>query len=123
MNQQVFNDLASVSIFHFCDVLYKDKAIQAAKRLVKLGMIESLDDAENAYSQYEKMVVDYVQERIPELKRTYDYYGAVCLSDHQGWNAPKQAPFAGDSQARIMWFDDFSALKEYTGDQMKTPCT
>lgn len=116
MNEQLFTDLSHVVIYHYADMLYKEKAKQAAKRLVKQGIITSLDDICAAYDQYEEMVIDYAKNHLPDdYDVTHDYWGAKCITNQKGWNAPKtNTLYAGDGQGQIMLFDGFQALKEYT---------
>lgn len=123
MNEQHFTDLARVSIYHFCDVEYEREAKLALSRLHGAGVISSLvleDVGEEAYAKYEAMVVEYALDHLPkgyELRR--DYWGAKIISNDHGWSSPKTGLYAGDSMGRIMWFDSFAALKEYTERQLE----
>jgi hypothetical protein len=116
----LFDDLAVVVIYHFCDVRYKQRAEQAARRLTCLKIINGLDDAETAYQKYEDAVVTYAKEHLPtNYDVRYDYYGAKVITNDHGWKAPKIGLYAGDSPGRIMLFDNFVALQEYTEEKIK----
>lgn len=121
MDVELFNDLATLSIFHYVDVATKKKAKEAAKRLFKKNKIVSEvgNDAENAYSQYEALVIEYAEDNLPkDYKLCNDYYGAKCFSNAPGWNAPKTGLFSGDSHDRIMFFENFEAMEQYTKEKV-----
>jgi hypothetical protein len=117
--KQLFNDLAAVSIYHFADVLYKTRAQRAARRLARQGFISNINDAETAYRQYEEAVIEYALANLPgDYKARHDYWGARCISNAKTMNAPRQSLFAGDNIGRIMLFDSFKALEQYTQDKV-----
>lgn len=124
MDVELFNDLATLSIYHYVDVATKKKAKEAAERLFDKEKIDSddFDDRENgetAYSQYEKMVVEYAEDNLTkDYKLCHDFYGAKCFSDDRGWNAPKTGLFSGDSHGQIMFFENFEAMEQYTKEKV-----
>lgn len=122
MHNQNFTDYAHVSIYNFCDVMYKAKARAAAKRLFKAGLASSPNPTtigEECYAKYEAMVVEYATEHLPkEYELRHDYYGAKCISNDHGWRAPKTGLYDGDSMGRIMWFDSHDALEQYTREKL-----
>lgn len=115
MKDQLFNDLANVVIYHYVDVRYEERAKESAKRLVEHG-VKNIDDINAAYEKYEDAVVDYALTFLPDgYDLTHDYWGAKCISNHKGWNAPKTGTlYAGDAYGQIMMFNNFDALVEYT---------
>lgn len=118
---QLFDDLAAVAIYHFSDLLYEKRARRAAKRLVSRGVINDLKDAEKAYGLYEEMVVEHAKEHLPErYELRHDYWGAKMMSDNHGWSDPKTGLYQGDTIGRIMFFDNYAALEEYTQRQLET---
>lgn len=122
MNEQNFTDLAVISIYNYCDVLYEARAKAAFKRLYAAKVLGGdFDEAGNdAYELYEAMVVEYAKERLPDnYTLQHDKWGAKCMSDHKGWNAPQFGLYCGSEMGRIMWFDSIAAMKEYTDDQFR----
>lgn len=110
MTPQEFTDLATIVIYHYCDCTYKPLAIKAAKRLNV-----DPEDGEAAYERYENFVIEYALDRLPNgFHVRHDYWGAKIISNYTGERAPKTGCFAGDNPGRIMLFEDFAALKEYT---------
>lgn len=115
--KKLFDDLCPVVIYHYCDVLYKKKAEKALPRLLEKNIMDSMEDGDKAYEQYEKMVLAYVEDALPSrFKMRYDYWGAKVITDDTQRNAPKTGYFAGDNCGRIMFFDGYSAMAEYTKD-------
>lgn len=111
---QRFNHLAAIAIYHYCDVLYKEQAKKAAKAL-NLGHFDDQETGQKAYKEYEKLVTEYAEEHLPkEYTLQFDFWGAKCYSNHKGQHATKSGFYSGDSQGRIMFFDNFDALKQYT---------
>lgn len=119
MNETIFNDLATVAIYHYVDCSIEKKAKQAAQRLKQLGIITGIEDADTAYVKYEEKVVEYATKHLPNsFSLQCDYWGAKCFSDHKGWRSTKHGLYAGDSIGRIMFFDSFQSLKEYTQEKL-----
>jgi hypothetical protein len=120
MDTKQFDDLAAVSIYHYCDCAIEKRAKAAAKRLAKAGVIKGLDDAATAYEKYEEMVVDYALDHLPEgYEVRHDYWGAKMISNDHGWRDPKSGLYAGDAMLRMMFFHNFKALEEYTNEKLE----
>lgn len=116
-----FNALCDVVIYHFCDCMRKSG--KSAKLLVKQGVMEDADDGEAAYTAYDEAVTEYMLDHLPDgFHRTYDYWGAPCITNasytpKSDTDNPDGRVFAaGDTGGRIMFFDNFAALEEYTQD-------
>jgi len=114
-DQQIFDDVAKIAIYHFADLMYKQQAHEAAARLAAVGLVfdpESTSDAEKAYEKYEELMAEYVLGRLPgDYSLTYDYWGARCFSNQRGWEYTKNGFLAGDVWGRLAWYADFAALK------------
>jgi hypothetical protein len=88
--------------------------------LVQTGYMDDTDDAAKAYQKYEHMVLEYALDHLPNgFRKRHDYWGAVCVTDYDGENAPKtDTLYAGDSIGKIMLFDNFAALEAYTHSRL-----
>jgi len=127
IDQTRFNALCDVVIYHFCDLMHKagDENSKSAKLLVEQNVMEDTENGEAAYTEYEELLVEHALAELPDgFSKTYDYWGAPCISNKQGWNAPKhdnpegdRVFFAGDS-TRIMFFQNHEALVEYTTEKV-----
>lgn len=120
--QRIFNALAQVVIYHYADVCYKEKAQKAARYLKRhklINSIDNIDDAEEAYTQYDEMLTEYVKDKLPEeYKVQADYWGAKCFSNKN--HNIKDGWYAGSSSAyRFMFFNSFEALEEYTNEKLE----
>jgi len=119
--EDLFNALCDVVIYHYCDVCRKagSEDSESAKMLVQTGYMDDTDDAAKAYQKYEHMVLEYALDHLPNgFRKRYDYWGAVCVTDYDGENAPKtDTLYAGDSIGKIMLFDNFAALEAYTQER------
>ena len=125
--EKLFNALCKVVIYNFCDLCQNKGLNEAIQLLIEQGVMRNNDDIESAYTRYDEFVVEHALVELPEgYSRRHDYWGAPCITNVTGWNAPKgdhpekeqRSFFAGDS-TRIMFFADFAALQEYTEDVLK----
>jgi hypothetical protein len=119
--EDLFNALCDVVIYHYCDVCRKagSEDSESAKMLVQTGYMDDTDDAAKAYQKYEDMVLEYALDHLPNgFRKRHDYWGAVCVTDYDGENAPKtDTLYAGDAIGKIMLFDNFAALEAYTQER------
>tara|TARA_Y100000034_G_C6706173_1_gene311701 strand:+ start:143 stop:517 length:375 start_codon:yes stop_codon:yes gene_type:complete len=121
MDEQLFNALCDVVIYHFCDCMRTagDENSKSAKLLVARGIIAETDDASAAYDAYQAMVVEYALDNLPDgYELSADYWGAKCIKRPDQPTKDSSLPFAGSECGNIMWFDNYAALVAYTDEQL-----
>ena len=124
-----FDALCKVVIYHFCDLMQTDGLNDAVKLLIDQKVMEDEEDAEAAYTEYDELVCEYMLGHLPDgFSRRHDYWGAPCITNVQTWNAPKHdnpdnpngRVFAAGDSTRIMFFESFLAMQEYTQEKLET---
>lgn len=109
MDTQLFDDLCVAVVYFYADSSIK--AFGALRRLRRKGILHSNWD-EDAYSKWEEMFIEYVQNQLPkEYEITFDYYGGKCFSNTTGFFAPKNGIFSGE-YGRFCLFLSFNSLAE-----------
>jgi len=119
MNASQKDALCIAIVYQFADVAcFKKYGIDRARTKRELKQVGlSLNDPDALATKYNELVLDTAADLRPDLKPTYDYWGAKCLHPDPQWHAPKSGTvMAGDSMSVFLpcvtYLDMVRALKE-----------
>ncbi len=112
-NNQEFDIIAPIAIYHFADVCFKTKAMKALRKAKKIGyaFYDGLDgpkyDAEGLASRYNTLFEHIINEEKPEWTPIVDLWGAKGFKDRSG-----RRVFTGDDFGFYPWYETSGLILE-----------
>ena len=115
-DEQLFDLVAPIAIYHKADVCFKKAAEKALRKLKEakvvapLCVVDDVDIANWAWQKYDELFGDIVRANCPGLVFGYDACGA------KGFKRDSHFEFAGDSSGQFPWYETAELLKKRLAD-------